>query len=120
MAEYETIDAPYMNIGLAGNEGHPNRFGCPPALEQLGFSPSLEHNARRAVEASRNDELTIGLPFDHCAVLHGGGLTLTTCVHRLSPSVSVPQQSCPTHRSVRPRAGGTSRSMPPLPTVGAG
>ncbi len=77
-------------------------------------------SARRAVESSRDDELTLGLPLHRRAVLHGGKFTLSFCVHRPSPSVSVLQQPCPARRSVRPRAGGTARSMPPLPPVGAG
>src|SRR6185503_9059514 len=88
--------------------------------EQLGLDPRLEHDASRAVEGSRNDELTLGLPFHRRGVLHGGRLTLSSCVHRLSPSVSIPRQPCPARRSVPPRAGDTSRSMPPLPPVGAG
>ena len=120
VAEHETVLAPDTNIHLAGKQGHAKRLRYPPPLEQLGLGPRLEHDARRAVEGSRDDELTLGLPFHRRAVLHGGGLTLSSCVHRPSPSVSVPRQPCPARRSVRPRAGGTSRSMPPLPPVGAG
>src|SRR5215831_194717 len=69
---------------------------------------------------SRDDELTLGLPFHGRAVLHRGGLTLSSCVHRPSPSVSTPRQPCPTRRSARPRAGDISRSRPSLPPVGAG
>ena len=120
VAEHEAVPAPDTNIRLAGKQGHAHRLRCPPPLEQLGLGPRLEHEARRAVEGSRDDELTLGLPFHRRAVLHGGGLTFSSCVHRPSPSVSVPRQPCPTRRSVRPRAGGTSRSMPSLPPGGAG
>src|SRR3984957_715150 len=120
VTECETVRASRANVGLAGKEGHSIRLRCPPPLEQLWLGPRLEHQARRAVEGSRNDYFTLGLPFHRRAVLHGGWLTLSFCVHRLSPSVSVPQQPCPTRRNVRPRAGGTSRSMPTLPPTGAG
>lgn len=36
--------------------------------------PRLEHHARRSVEASRDDDLTLRRPFHRRAVLHGGGL----------------------------------------------
>src|SRR5215468_2702280 len=111
---------PHTNICLAGNHGHVNRLWYPPLLEQLGLGPRLEHDARRGVEGSRDDELTLGLPFRRRAVLDGVGLTLSSCVHRPSPSVSVPRQPCPARRSARPRAGGTPRSMPFLSPVGAG
>ena len=118
--ELEAVPAPDTNIHLAGKQLQASRLRHPPPLEQLGLGPRLEHEARRAVEGSRDDHLTLGLPF-HCrGVLHRGGLTLSSCVHRSSPSVSVPREPCPTRRSVRPRAGGTSRSMPSLPAVGAG
>src|SRR4029077_9293160 len=96
------------------------RLRQPPPLEQLGLGPGLEHDARRAVESSGDDELTLGLPFHSRAVLHGCELTSTSCVHRPSPSVSIPRQPCPARRTVRPRAGGTSRAMPSLPPIGAG
>src|ERR1700688_769666 len=111
MAEHETVRASRTNIGLAGNEGYPERLRHPPPLEQLGLGPRLEHDARRAVEGSRNDDLTLGLPFYRREVLHGARLTLSFCVQRTSPFVLVPQQRCPARRSVRPRAGGISRSM---------
>src|SRR4029434_8135608 len=120
VAKHQTVPAPDTNIHLAGTQEHAHRLRHPPLLEQLGLGPRLEHDARRSVESSRDDELTVGLPFHSRAVLHGGGLTLSSCVHRPFPSVSVPRQPCPTRRSVRPRAGGTSRSMPSLPPVGAG
>src|SRR5215212_12094301 len=113
--ELETVLAPDTNIHLTGTQGHAHRLRHPPPLEQLGLGPRLEHDARRAVESSRRDYLTLGLPFHRRAVLHGGRLTLSSCVHRPSPCASVPRQPCPARRSVRPRAGGTSRSMPPLP-----
>ena len=115
MMPQELLDAARTNIGLAGNEGHPKRLRRPPTLEQLGLGPGLKHDARGAVEGSRNDELTLRLPFHRRAVR----LTRSSCVHRASPSVSVPRQHCPARRSVRPKAGGTSRSMPPLLPVGA-
>src|SRR5262249_41050474 len=117
VAELETVPAPDTNIRLAGKQGHASRFRCPPPLEQLGLGPRLEHDTRGAIEGSRHDELTLGLPFHRRAVLHRGGLTLSSCLHRLPPSASVPRQSCPNHRTVRPRAGGPSRSMPPLAPV---
>src|SRR5262249_25393597 len=92
----------------------------PPALQQLGPGPRLEHDARRAVEGPRDHQLTLGLPLRRRAVLHRGGLTLSSCVHRPSPFVSVPRPPCPARRSVSPRVGGTSRSRPPLPPAGAG
>src|SRR4030095_4066156 len=92
----------------------------PPPLEQLGLGPRLEHDAGRAVEGSGHDELTLGLPLHRRAVLHGRGLTLSSCVHQPSPSVSVPRQPCPARRTVHPRAGGTSPSMPPLHPAGSG
>ena len=64
----------------------------------------------RVTTSSRSNFRSIGR-----AGLHGGQLTLSSCVHLASPSVSVPRQRCPARRSVRPRAGGTSRSMPPPP-----
>src|SRR5262249_4052681 len=92
---------------------------CPPPLEHLGVGKRLEHDARRGVDGSRNDQFTLGLPFHRRSVLRGGGLSLSSCVHRLSPSVSVPRRPCPTRRSVSPRAGGTSRAMPSLLPIGA-
>src|SRR5689334_9852528 len=118
-AERETVPAPDTNIHLAGKQGQARRLRYPPPLEQLGLGPRLEHDARRAVECSPHDELTLGLPFHRRAVLHRGGLTLSSCVHRISPSVSVPRQPCPTHRIARSRAGGTSRSTPSRPPAGA-
>src|SRR5262249_55749454 len=87
---------------------------------QLGLGPRLEHDARRTVEGSRDHELTLRFPFHRRPVLHGDGLTLSSRVHWPSPSVSVPRRPCPTRRSVIPRAGGTSRSMPSRPPIGAG
>src|SRR3954469_18693565 len=119
-AELQTVPSPDANIHLAGKQGHADRLRYPPSLEQLGLGPRLEHNARRTVEGSRDDQLTLGLPFHHRAILHGRGLTLSSCVHLSSPSVSIPRRPCPTRRSVRPRAGGASRSMPPLPPARVG
>src|SRR4029434_7325777 len=118
--ELETLLAPDTNIHLTAKQGHAHRLRHPPPLEQLGLGPRFEHHARRAVKGSRSDQLALGLAFHRRAVLHGGRLTFSSCVHRPSPSVPVPRQPCPTRRSGRPRAGGTSRSMPPLPSVGAG
>ncbi len=118
VAEHQTVRAPDANIHFAGKQGQAKRLRYPPPLEQLGFGPGFEHDASRPVEGSHHDELTIGLSFHRRAVLHGCGLTFSFCVHRPSPSVSVPRQPCPARRSVRPRADGTSRSMPPLPRVG--
>src|SRR4029453_14184084 len=117
---HETVLAPGTNIQLAGMQGHAHRLRYPPPFEQLGLGPRLEHHARRSIEGSLNDQLTIGLSFRCRAVLRGGGLSLSSCVHRRSPFVSVLRQSCPTRRNVRPRAGGTSRSTPSLRPVGAG
>ncbi len=36
-----------------------------------------------------DDEFELGLPFNHREVLRGGGFTLSSFVHRLSPSVSI-------------------------------
>ena len=113
MADLEAVSASDPNIRFAGKQDHPYRLRRPPKLDELRLGPRLEHDARRAVEGSRNDELTLGLPFHLRAVRR---LT-SSWVHRLSPSVSVPRQFCPARRSVRPRAGGASRSMPPLPRV---
>src|SRR5262245_15231541 len=120
MTEHQTVPAPDTNIHLAGTQEHVHRLRHPPLLEQFGLGPRLEHEARWSVESSRDDELTLGLPFHRRAVLRAGGLTLSSCVHRFSPFVSVPRQPCPTRRSVSPRAGGTSRAMPSLPLIGAG
>src|ERR1700710_2267733 len=100
MAEHEAVGAPRANIGLAGNEGNPIRLRRPPPLEQLGLSPGLEYDARRRVEAPRDDDLTLGLPFHRCAVLPEGGITLHFCVHRRFPSVSILRRSRPMRRSV--------------------
>jgi hypothetical protein len=110
---------PPTRASLAGSRT-PHRLRYPPPLEQLGPGPGLEHDARRAVEGSRDDQLAVRLPFHRRAVLPGAGsLSLLASIDS-SPSVSVPRQPCPTRRSVRPRAGGTSRSTPSLPPVGAG
>src|SRR5262249_61015460 len=105
------------NIHLAGTQVHAHRLRGPPLLEQLGRGPRFEHDARRSVERSRDDELTVGLPFHSRAVTHRCGLTLSACVHRPSPSVSTPRQPCPTRRSVLPRAGDTSRSSQSIPPL---
>src|SRR5574342_824489 len=73
----------------------------------------------RRVDGACDDEFALGLPLHPRAVLRGGGLTFSSYVHLLSPSVSIPRQQCPTRRSARPRAGDTSRSMPPLLPVRA-
>ena len=94
------------------------RFRRPPLPEQVGPRPGCVDDARRCVEGSRDDHLTLRLLF-HCRGLpHRGGLTISSCVHRSSPCVSVPREPCPTRRSVRPRAGGTSRSTPSLAPAG--
>src|SRR6185503_20187784 len=97
-----------------------HRLRYPPPFEQLGLGPRLEHDARLSIEGSRDDQLTLGLPFHRRPVLRRGGLIFSSCVHRFSPSVSVPRQPCPARRSVSPRAGGTSRATPSLPPIGAG
>src|SRR3954451_18818170 len=51
----------------------------------------------RVVTSSRSDVRSTVVP-----VLHGGRLTLSSCVHRPSPSASVPRQPCPARRSARP------------------
>src|SRR5262249_32297 len=112
--------APDTNIHLAGTQEHAHRLRRPPLLEQLGLGPRLEHDTRRTVESSHDDELTLGLPFHSRAVLHRCGLTLSSSVHRPSPSAPIPPQPCPTRRSVPPRAGDPSRSKPSLPPIGAG
>jgi hypothetical protein len=61
VAELETVPASDTDIRLAGEQGHAYRLRRPPKLEQLGLGPRLEHDAGRAVEGSRNDELTLGL-----------------------------------------------------------
>src|SRR6476659_9268275 len=119
MVEHETVPAPGTNIHLAGNQGQAKRLRYPPPLEQLGLGPRLEQDARRGVEGSRGDQLTLGLPFHRRTVLRGSWLSLSSCVHRFSPSVSVPRQRCPARRTVSPRAGGTSPAMPSLPPIGA-
>src|SRR4051812_14137039 len=115
VAKHQTILPPDANIHLAGKQGQTIRLWYPPPPEQFCLSPRLEHEARRAVDGSRGDKFALGLPFHRRAVLRWGGLTFSSFVHRLSPSVSILRQPCPTRRSVRPRVGGTSRSMPPLP-----
>src|SRR5258705_2541401 len=94
MAEHQTVPAPDTNIHLAGTQEHAHRLRRPPLLEQLGLGPRLEHDARRTVDSSRDDELTLGLSFHRRAVLHGGPLTLSSCVHRPSPYPSASQQPC--------------------------
>src|SRR3989442_1215661 len=107
------------SIHLAGQQGHSHRLGHPPTLEQLGLGKCLEHDARRAVDGPRDNHLAVRLPFHRGAVLHGAGLTFDSCVHCSSPFVSVPRQPCPTRRSVRPSACGTSPAPPPLPPIRA-
>src|SRR5262245_44131477 len=58
VTEHQTVRAPDTNIHLAGKQGHAHRLRYPPPLEQLGLGPRLEHDASRAVESSRDDELT--------------------------------------------------------------
>src|SRR5690606_20516290 len=70
-AEYEAVLASGTNIHLAGDQGHVHRLWHPPALHQLGLGPRLEHDARRSVERPRDEDFTIGLPFDSRDVLHG-------------------------------------------------
>src|SRR5262245_14904518 len=120
VAEHETVPAADTNIHLAGTQEHAHRLRHPPLLEQLGLGPRLEHDARRTVESARDDELAIGRPFHSRAVLHRCNLTLSFCVHRVSPSVSVARQPCPARRSVSPSAGDASRARPSLPPSGAG
>src|SRR6266550_2186903 len=120
VVEYQSVLASDTSIHLAGQQGHSHRLGHPPTLEQLGLGKCLEHDARRAVDGPRDNHLAVRLPFHRGAVLHGAGLTFDSCVHRSSPFVSVPRQPCPTRRSVRPSAGGTSRATPSLPPIGAG
>ncbi len=79
----------------------PNDFGAHHRARQLRLRRRLEHDARRAVEGSRDDQLALGFPFNRRAVIHGGRFTLASCVHPPSPSVSIPGQPRPTRRSVR-------------------
>ena len=116
--EHEAVRAAHANIELAGKQRQAKRLRNPPPLEQLGLGPRLEYDARRGVDGSRDDELSLGLRSTDVRCLRGW-LTTSSCVHGLSPSVSIPRQPRPTRRSVRPRAGGTSRSTSPLPPVGA-
>ncbi len=51
------------------------RLRRPPPLEQLGPGPGLEHDARRAVEGPRDDELALGRPLHSRADLRRGQLT---------------------------------------------
>src|SRR5687768_5342504 len=118
--EFQSVLAADASIHLAGPQFHSHRLGHPPTLEQLGLGKRLEHYARRTVDGPGDDHLAVRLPFHRGAVLHGAGLTFDSCVHRSSPFVSVPGQPCPTRRSVRPSAGGTSRATPSLPPIGAG
>src|SRR6185369_16184227 len=99
LAEHETVLTPDTNIHLAGEQVHAHRLRPPPPLEQVGLGPRFEYDARWTVESAGDDELTLGLPFHSCALLHGRGLTLSSCVHRISPSVSNPRRLCPTRRS---------------------
>ena len=77
------------------------RAGCSraDARPTSDHGPRLEHDARRAIEGSRNDQLALGLPF-HIRAVHGVRLTLLSCVPRPSPSASGPRQFCPARRSV--------------------
>ncbi len=120
VAKHQTILPPHANIHIAGKQGQPIRLGYPPPPEQFCLGPRLEHEARRTVYGSCDDEFALGLPFHRRVVLRRGGLIFSSSVHRLSPSVLIPRQRCPTHRSVRSRAGGTTRSMPPLLAVRGG
>src|SRR5262249_28589389 len=86
VAELETVPASDTNVRLAGKQGQACRLRCPPPLEQLGFGPCLEYDARWGVEGSRNDELAFGLPFYRRAVRHGvGSLPLLASIDRLLP-----------------------------------
>ncbi len=89
------------------NAGTSHRLRHPPLPEQLGLGPRLEHEARRPVDGSGHDELTLGRPFHRRVVPHGSGLSLADHAHRPSPFDPVPRRPCPTRRSVRPRVGGT-------------
>src|SRR5204863_4762573 len=120
VVDYQSLLASDTTIHPAGPQGHSNPLGPPPTLEQLGLGKCLEHDARRAVDGPCDNHLAGRLPFHRGAVLHGAGLTFDSCFHRSSPCVSVPRQPCPTRRSVRPSAGGTSRATPSLPPIGAG
>jgi hypothetical protein len=59
----------------------PVDFGTHHRLNSSGLVHAS--NTRRAgpFEGSRNDELTLGLPFHRRAVLHGGVLTFFSWVH---------------------------------------
>jgi hypothetical protein len=89
--EQEFVSAPDTNVHLAREQGDGERLRYPPPLEQLGIGPRLEHEARRAVEGSRDDQLAVGLPFHRRGVLHGSGFTFSSCVHRSSPFFSDPR-----------------------------
>jgi hypothetical protein len=78
--EHEAVRAAHANIELAGQQGQANRFRNPPPLEQRGRGPRLEHEARWGIEGSRNNQLTLGLPFRRRVVFHGGSLTFSCCV----------------------------------------
>jgi len=71
VTKLETVFALDANIHLAGKQVYAAPFRRQPPLEQLGLSPGLKHDAHRSVNGSRNDQLTLELPFDHRAVLRG-------------------------------------------------
>src|SRR5205085_7048498 len=117
VAEHEAVLAAHANVELTGKQRQAKRLRNPPALKQLGLGPRLEHEARRGVDGSRDEQLTLGLPLHRHSILHGAWLTTSSCVHRLPPCVSIRRQPCPVRRSVPPRLGGTSRSKSLLPPV---
>ena len=75
-ADLETVSAPDTNIRLAGKQDHADRLRRPRKLQQLGPGPRLEHDAGRAVEGSRNNELTLGPSLHRCAFV--GSLPLAS------------------------------------------
>src|SRR5438552_2614275 len=71
VAKHQTVPASNTNIHLAGKQGQTIRLWYPPLLEQFCLGPRLEHEARRALDGSRGNELALGLPFHRRAVLRG-------------------------------------------------
>src|SRR6185312_3230642 len=86
MRHHKAVCAACAKIGLIGDEGYSKRLWEPPLLEQLGRGPRLEHDARRAVEGSRDHQLALGLSIHPRFVLHGvRSLSLLVTIDLLFP-----------------------------------
>ena len=67
----------------------PNDFGTHHRLNSSGLVQASNTRRAGALKVSRDDELTLGFAFHRGAVLHGCGLTSSSCVHRTRPTFSV-------------------------------